>query len=146
MIELVFEVMGPPMGAVRQSRRDVWDPSKAVLKYRAWRDDARIAYRNARVRLKPPIPPIEMAPDELHLTAFFPIPPSWPKKRREEAPGTPHMTVPDSDNTAKAILDACFERDSRTHVLSVRKLYEDLRGPRLVVQMDWYETQLPQIR
>jgi len=143
MIELVFEVMGPPMGAVRQSRRDAWDPSKAVLRYRAWRDVVRAAFISARNRSGMRLPPADLAPDGINWVAYFPIPESWSQKKRAAAVGQKYQAVPDKDNIEKGFTDPIFKNDSRIYFGSSKKLYDDGRGARLEVTMIWEESQLP---
>lgn len=137
MISLSFTVQGAAMGAVRQSRRDIWDPSPAVLRYRDWRDIVRAAYTSARNRHKGKLAPAGLAPDILNWVAYFPIPSSWPKKRQIAAPGQKHQTTPDKDNTEKAILDAIFKSDSRVYDGRATKRYDDGKGARVEVEMIW---------
>jgi len=48
-------------------------------------------------------------PLRVHVTAVFPIPPSWPKKTRAraEAGGVWHIAKPDLDNIYKIVGDGC---------------------------------------
>lgn len=53
------------------------------------------------------LPPLS-TPMVLEVRAFFRIPPSWPKWKREQAEmgALPHVTKPDGDNVLKAAEDA----------------------------------------
>lgn len=70
-------------------------------------------------------------PLEVNINAFFPIPASWPKKRRDAMMlGTLYLypTVkPDADNLAKAILDAlngiAYHDDKQVVYCTVSKRY-----------------------
>ena len=44
-------------------------------------------------------------PVRLTVEAYFPIPPSWSKRRQAEAVGAWHVQKPDVDNVVKAICD-----------------------------------------
>lgn len=76
-------------------------------------------------------------PVYLTVTAFFPIPASWSKKRRAEANArlTWHTSKPDADNIAKAAGDALngiiFRDDSQVAFAKVMKHYGET--PRLEV-------------
>lgn len=74
------------------------------------------------------------------LIAYFPIPKSISKRKREEmnAGVIKHDKKPDCDNLAKSILDAlngiAFNDDSQICVLTVHKLYSD--EPRVDVTIE----------
>ena len=53
-------------------------------------------------------PPLE-GELEVHVLLTLPVPASWPRKAKEAALNglTPHISRPDVDNLAKAVLDAC---------------------------------------
>jgi Holliday junction resolvase RusA-like endonuclease len=67
----------------------------------------------------------------------MPIPASWSKKRREASKGLHHISRPDVDNYAKAVLDACngvlYLDDSQIADLHASKKYSDV--PRVEVTM-----------
>lgn len=69
-------------------------------------------------------------PVALHIVATWPIPPSWPKKRREGAQWK--TSKPDADNVAKAIADACngivWADDSQVVDLRCVKVYGPIPG------------------
>lgn len=82
-------------------------------------------------------------PLEACVTAWFPVPASWPKKKRAAAlSGALYPTgKPDADNIAKAVLDAAngiaFHDDRQIVSLTVRKRYtfRDDDSPRVVVHI-----------
>lgn len=63
------------------------------------------------------------------VTAFMPVPKSWPKKKTDLARTyrLPHTSRPDADNLGKTVLDAlngfAWEDDSQVVDLSIRKTY-----------------------
>lgn len=65
------------------------------------------------------------------MTAYMPIPASWPKKRRQAALGGAEMPTskPDADNLAKQLLDVCngklWHDDAQVVQLSTAKVYSD---------------------
>lgn len=69
-------------------------------------------------------------PVAVFIVATWPIPPSWPKKRREAAKWK--ASKPDADNVAKAIGDACngivWADDSQVVDLRCVKLYGAVPG------------------
>ena len=103
--DLYFQVRGLPIAKPRQSRRDSFQPSSAVQRYRAWADTVREAASNAYMgpRFIEPIPcAIAMA-----AIFFLPIPKSWPKKRMMAAIQNElyHTSKPDLDNLIKGLKD-----------------------------------------
>lgn len=115
-----FCIPGEPIGKPRQTRSDKWKERPAVMKYRAWADKAR---ENA--------PPLPGQPDRLDLIAFFTIPASYSKRRREGLRGMPHRVKPDVDNVVKAVMDALVEKDQCVHELRAKKRWDDGNGPRI---------------
>ena len=76
---------------------------------------------------------------EASITAFFPIPKSWSKKKQEQARQRILRPVckPDTDNIAKAVLDSlnqiAYKDDSQITELIVSKYYSDI--PQVVVML-----------
>jgi len=76
---------------------------------------------------------------QAYVTAIYPIPKSASKKKRAEMlGGTIKPTVkPDTDNIAKAVLDAlnniAYDDDSQVVMLTVRKRYGET--PRVIVEL-----------
>ena len=104
-----------PVSAPRQVRKDKWDPSPHVQKYRAFRDEVRI--RGVRV-------PIE----GFHIVFLIPMPKSWPNYKKEKMRYKPHRQKPDKDNLEKALLDALYGEDSFIWTGTVTKLWHDTGG------------------
>lgn len=69
-------------------------------------------------------------PLSVSATAVFPIPKSWPRKRREAAHW--HTSRPDGDNIAKALGDGlngvCWHDDSQVAVWRIVKCYGETPG------------------
>ena len=86
-------------------------------------------------------PPIDAAV-RVEIRAFFPIPASWPKKRRQDAADglVAHTYRPDADNVTKAVLDGLagilIADDSSVCDLLVQKRYSDRPGVSVAV-MPW---------
>lgn len=88
-----------PCPAPRQVKKDTWDPSPPVLRYRAFRDEVKLK------RVKVP-------PEGFTLVFVLPMPKSWTKKKRAAMNGSPHEQKPDRDNLEKALLDSIYGDDS----------------------------------
>lgn len=97
----VFDI--EPTAAPRQSRRDKWKPSAAVLKYRAFRDE---------VGLRIP----ELPADFFHVIFLLPMPRSWSDRRKADFAGWPHKGTPDKDNLEKGLIDAVYRNRDDAHV------------------------------
>lgn len=106
-----------PVPAPRQTRRDAYDPSDAVLRYRAFRDE--IALRHVEL----PLP-------YAHVVFFVPMPSSWSKRKRRELALTPHTFKPDVDNLLKALVDAVYRDrdDGCVHDVRATKRWGPLTG------------------
>lgn len=69
------------------------------------------------------------APTSAHITAYFPIPASYSKKRKELLKGKPFLSKPDADNIGKVVLDAlnskAFMDDAQINDLTILKFYVD---------------------
>ncbi len=99
-----LQVLGvTPIPAPRQSRRDKWKPSKAVLAYRAFRDE--IGYKLD-----------ELPADFFHVVFLLPMPASWSDRKKLETVGWPHKGTPDKDNLEKALVDAVYRGRDDSHV------------------------------
>lgn len=61
------------------------------------------------------------------ITAYFPIPKNVSKRKRADMEGMYHISRPDADNIAKAVLDSinglAYPDDSAVQLGGVRKLY-----------------------
>lgn len=112
MAVIRFSVPGDPMGAPRQTQADKWKLRPCVVRYRAWKDAARLAAGR--------LPSVESIV-EVNWTAYFSPPASWSKKKRDSAIGTLHRSKPDRDNIDKAVLDALFPEDQGIAHGTIRK-------------------------
>ena len=121
---------GRPRATVRAGRARLYTPAKTE-KY-----EARVALFAQQAMAGRPV---MAGPVALSVTALFPIPPSWPKKRQAAArAGTEqHTKRPDADNCAKAILDGLngvvWKDDSQVVTLSIEKRYSDRPGVLVMV-------------
>jgi len=104
-----------PIGAPRQTRRDAWKPSPAVVRYRAWKDKFVPACEAAGWVLGP----VFRAEFEIAM------PKSWSKKKRADMDGKPHQQKIDVDNGIKACLDAFGRDDSFVHTVHVSKRWAE---------------------
>ena len=119
---------GRPRATVRAGRARLYTPAKTE-KY-----EARVALFAQQAMAGRPV---MAGPVALSVTALFPIPTSWPKKRQAAArAGTEqHTKRPDADNCAKAVLDGLngvvWKDDSQVVTLSIEKRYAEV--PRVEV-------------
>lgn len=104
-----------PIGAPRQSKKDAWDPSPAVARYRKWKDD----FRPQCVEQGWTLGPVLRAEFEIAM------PVSWSKRKREAMRGRPHQQKPDIDNICKAVMDAFGEDDCYVYGMEVTKRWAD---------------------
>ena len=139
--ELLFRVNGIPQGKARprftkagrsytpaNTRRYEEDVREAALKAAAIQGYTKADKHTALA---------------VSITAWFPVPASWPKKKRAAAmAGDIYPTAkPDADNLAKAILDAlngiAYHDDKQVVSCTVRKRYtfHDDDSPRIVVHI-----------
>jgi Holliday junction resolvase RusA-like endonuclease len=97
-----FEIPGIPVAKGRARVTTIggharaYTPAKTV----AYESTVALFARQAMGAAEPIAGPLALS-----IVATWPIPPSWPKKRREAA--TFKASKPDADNVAKAIGDAC---------------------------------------
>lgn len=102
-----------PCAKPRMTQRDRWKQRPAVERYRDFCDRLRAWAEDAHF----------VAPESgLSMLFLLPMPPSWPRKKREAMHGQPHQQRPDKDNLEKAVWDALLCEDSRVwHTNSVQK-------------------------
>lgn len=100
-----------PMAAPRQSQRDAWNPSPAVQRYHAFRDELRI--KVAQAGYEPG--------DALRVTFYLPMPASWSQRKRRQMDGQPHQQKPDTDNLLKGFCDALLADDAHIWDMHARK-------------------------
>lgn len=97
----VFDIT--PVPAPRQTKRDKWNPSKAVQIYRAFRDEVGLRIR-------------ELPEDFFHVVFVLPVPRSWSEAKKARMIGQPHQGTPDKDNLEKALIDAVYRGRDDAHV------------------------------
>lgn len=117
-----------PMGKPRMTQRDRWAKRPAVLRYHAFKDRLRECLADL-----PCLRALLEGGTVHHLswTAYLPMPPSWPKRKRAALAGALHRAKPDRDNIDKAILDALFSEDSGIASGHLEKRWDDGNGPRI---------------
>lgn len=84
-----------PVGRPRETQRDKWGPSKAVQRYRAYRDKVKL--------LK-----VKMPKAHAEVTFVLPMPLSWSKAKKKRMVGGGHEQTPDLDNLLKGLMDAIY--------------------------------------
>ena len=112
-----------PVSKPRQTRADVWKKRPVVLKYRKFADELRAFCKENNF----------VPSEELEMEFYLAMPKSWSKKKKAEMEGKPHRQRPDSDNLAKAVLDALMPEDCTVWSLNVikrwsREGYIDLKN------------------
>lgn len=100
-----------PMGAVRQTKRDVWKKRPVVERYHKFRDDLRSACESNNFILE----------DAFEIVFYIPMPKSWSKKKRDKMYMLPHDQKPDIDNLIKAVMDALKPDDKKVWKISAEK-------------------------
>lgn len=111
--EATLVVPVSPVAKPRSTRRDKFNPSKAVLKYRGFCDDFNTAAAEHGFALG----------EAVSIQFYVPTPPSVGARKAEALWGTPHQQRPDLDNFVKAVLDAPKQDDSHIWYLSVSKVW-----------------------
>ena len=86
-----------PVAAPRQTRRDSWKPSPAVLRYRDFKDEVMRHLRREKLN------PSTLLPDSMLLVFNLPVPPSWSHRKKQAHIARPHRQKPDIDNLTKAL-------------------------------------------
>lgn len=99
-----------PIGKPRMTQRDKWKKRPCVMRYRAFCDELRLRMGK-----------LPEDPDTLFVRAFFAMPKSWSKVKKEAMDGQRHRQKPDSDNIGKAVMDALFKDDSGISDVTVLK-------------------------
>lgn len=134
---IVITVAGVPVakGRPKLTTKGTFARAYTPAKTRHYEDRIRCEAANIMGDRKPLTGPVTLS-----VTAYVPIPKSFSKRARAAAnEGLCHpITRPDTDNYAKAALDALnsivFRDDSQVTDLIVRKRYAD--RPRLVVTIE----------
>lgn len=121
-----FTVPGIPIAKPRQTRSDKWKERPCVLRYRDWADRARECMFKT-------MGTVSTTAGRLDVVAYFPIPNRIAKKDRYVIQGCVHMSKPDADNVLKAVADSLCRNDQMIHDMSIKKRYDDGRGPRVEI-------------
>jgi Holliday junction resolvase RusA-like endonuclease len=114
-----------PIGKPRMTQRDKWAKRPCVVKYYAYKDELRALLSHVDLT----------DVHTLSWTAYFPLPASWSKKKKDAMRGTSHYVKPDRDNVDKGILDALFENDSGIAHGELNKYWDDGKGTRLEIEV-----------
>lgn len=132
-----FTIPGNPQGKARvrtvhaKGKTFSYTPEKTVL----YENLIKISYWQARARPFPAGEPIKIG-----ITAFYPIPKSTSKKKKEEMMSGKILPTkkPDIDNVVKSIMDglngAAYRDDSQIVTLIAKKRYSDI--PRVEVSVE----------
>lgn len=130
MISIEFTVPGTPRGKQRPRvlRSGGSFTPKQTVDYEA---AVRLAFNTARWKAEREknihfdLSSIKRA--SVHFVAYFPVPESWTKAKKESTYGEPHTSKPDLDNIAKIILDSlngvAFPDDAMVTYTSAKKCY-----------------------
>lgn len=102
-----------PMGAPRQTQRDVWKKRPVIVRYHAYRDQLNLQLPGYDLGLS------------LHIIFRIAIPKSYSKKKRAEYIGTLHDQKPDIDNLVKGFMDAFHVEDKHVAVLHAEKYWAE---------------------
>lgn len=121
--ERMFVCHVVPVGKPRMTRRDKWKKRPCVMRYREFADKLRACFAGVDL--------IDV--HSLSWLAYFPMPKSWSKKKKEYMRGMGHYNKPDRDNCDKAILDSLFDQDSGISHGTLTKLWDDGNGPRIEI-------------
>lgn len=128
---ITYRVDFEGIGAPRQSRRDTWNPSPAVKRYRAWKDQLR------ELIFDPPEHAIRV-----EVKAFFAMPKSWSEKKKARMFDRPHRQKPDWDNVGKAVCDTLYERDEVFAEGSVSKRWDQKGSMEITIHWNKFESEM----
>lgn len=115
-----------PVAAPRQSRRDKWNPTPHVQRYRAFRDELNLVVAQSDL-----VDRIRHC-RHFQISFFLPMPAGWSERVKVSFHEQPHKSKPDVDNLLKAFLDALLDNDAFVSSVSVRKFWINGAG-RIVV-------------
>ncbi len=139
-MKVKFEIIGTPgsKGRPRFSRVGNYVKTYTDSKTSNYENLVKLSYQNqAKVKFD------DDTSLSVYITAYFPIPKSVSKKKREQMVNCELLPVkkPDCDNIAKVVLDSlnnvAFKDDSQVVELTVKKYYSDT--PKVEVEI--YELQ-----
>jgi len=106
-----------PVPKPRQTRSDVWKKRPAVMRYRQFADELRLACLQQKF----------VPSGELVIEFHIQMPKSWSKKKKLDMIGRYHQVKPDLDNMIKSCLDALFSKSDRddacVHSIAAKKVW-----------------------
>lgn len=108
-----------PVPAPRQVIRDKFNPSMAVQRYRAYRDE---------IRLHATAQKFTMPENGYHMIFLMPMPDGWSAEKKAAHKKKPHQRRPDKDNLEKAFLDSVCADDSHIWDGRVSKIWYSRPG------------------
>ena len=85
-----------PVPAPRMSKQDRWGKRPVVQRFKAFGQKVRLVG-------------VEL-PQPCRVVFYLPMPKSWSAKKAMEHEHAPHLSTPDVDNLAKALVDSVFYR------------------------------------
>lgn len=109
--EYVFYVK--PCPAPRMVRSNTWKPTPMVLRYRAFKDELRIAVNEQKFQLQ----------ETLDIIFIVPLPESWSMKKKMSMENKPVQVRPDIDNYLKAFMDTMVTEDGFVWKIQAQKIY-----------------------
>lgn len=92
-----------PIGKPRMTVSDKWKKRDATGRYWVFKDQLRNIAKGHNFK---------MPESDIHMLFNIEMPQSWPKKKKEEMDGKPHLSKPDGDNILKAVQDSLCDNDS----------------------------------
>ena len=124
-MEIQVTIPIEPMGKPRMTQRDKWAKRPAVQRYWLFKDSLKAAFAMYDLT-------------DIHsvsIKAFFSIPKSWSKIKKQALSGEHHQEKPDIDNVLKACMDSLFVNDAKIYYVKASKYWEDSMGPRIEVEL-----------
>lgn len=140
MREATFVVTGEPIGKMRH--RSMVLPNGMIHNYNANKNTK--YERMVKLEYKRQCPNMYFTGElEVIIQAFFPIPKSWSKKKKQSAllGEIRPQTKPDVDNVSKIILDSlnkvAFNDDKQVTDLVVKKWYSNYPSVEVTILGEW---------
>ena len=128
-----FVVPGEPVPKPRQTQADRWKQRAPVVRYRQFADLLRLYAGRHQWR------EVEGMRYSLAVRFVLPFPKAASARRRDTDAGSPHLVKPDTSNLLKAVEDALFLHDQAIWSVTAQKYYDDGRGPRTEITIEWEE-------
>ncbi len=122
---MTFTVFVEPMGKPRQTHADKWLKRDCVVRYHRFANTIKAEALRQHLDLSDV--------GTVCVSAYFSLPASWSKKKKNALSNQAHRQTPDADNVIKGIMDALFARDEGIHSISLMKRWDDGKGARLEI-------------